>query len=395
MKLTVCIPTHNSARFLSKTLGSILGQTFRDFECLVVDDCSADETVALARSVNDDRVRVFPNPERLGFAGNCRRCLQLARGEYLCVFGHDDLMHPDNLERKVAVLDSDRAVAMVHSAAGVVVDDGAAGAPVGFADGAEDYVATGEDFFQRLLFDGNCVCASSVVSRRETLRSAGGFGSDLVFTCDYEAWMRLAVVGRVAYLARPLLDYRWHAGNLTQTFPLARRMDELHDARRRAVTYFRQVTGRSSEADVLDHAVSAITRAQRWAAELAEGKAWLEQHYANLEKGAQASEEAKAWLEDQRGRWERRALADEDVIRDLQGSVRDLERVRQQLKASLDTAEAGHAQLAQHIAALEQRVFTSNATLRDLQSKLAALEASRWVRLGRRLKRLVPGRAAA
>src|SRR4051812_45626308 len=88
--ITVLLPTYNDARFLSATIGSILNQTFGDFELLVVDDGSTDETRGLLDRVSDPRVRVLRNPTNCGLTFSLNRGLDAARGRYVARMDADD-----------------------------------------------------------------------------------------------------------------------------------------------------------------------------------------------------------------------------------------------------------------------------------------------------------------
>ena len=103
-ELTVAIPTFNGGKYLEQALRSVLSQDGLDLEILVVDDASSDESVAIARSFTDPGLRVLTNPRRFGLVGNWNRCLDLSRGDYVCVFHQDDLMEPGNLLAKARFL---------------------------------------------------------------------------------------------------------------------------------------------------------------------------------------------------------------------------------------------------------------------------------------------------
>ena len=328
--VSVCLPTYNGAEYVEEALRSILDQTYQDFELLIVDDGSTDNTLEIVQSFSDPRIQLHRNPERLGIPGNWNRCLSLARGEYVCVFHQDDVMQPENLERKVQLLSADETVGFVHSAVETLVDESA---PSSFADwiedATEDTVFDGMEYFRTLLLRGNRVCAPTVMARRRALLEQGGFDRDLGFACDYAMWLRLCLTYRVGFLARPLVRYRWHGGNASHTYQFERGVEEITEAGRRALKLSQdQVT--QSDGLVLGEAFSALTKLRRWIGELERGKAWLEAQQASwrsvaetqtalirelkgwiaeLEKGKTWLEEQqtaqKTWLEEQRNNWEK------------------------------------------------------------------------------------------
>src|SRR5712692_7503316 len=185
VKVSVCIPTYNGAEFVAKAIESVRAQTFADFELLVVDDSSNDATVDIVRSFTDPRIRIDQNEKRLGIPGNWNRCLSLAQGEYICLFHQDDIMLPENLERKAQVLASDATIGFVHSAARMLLEDSAPTALENWIEDADhDFVAEGVPYFRKLFFYGNLICAPAVVARRRCLLDLEGFDEELGFSPD-------------------------------------------------------------------------------------------------------------------------------------------------------------------------------------------------------------------
>jgi glycosyltransferase involved in cell wall biosynthesis len=300
MSVTVCIPSYNGERFIAATLHSILAQTLQDFECVVMDDASTDATVEVVAGVDDPRIRLYRNSERVGVAGNRNRCLALARTPYVYLIDQDDLMHPDNLARKVDVLRGDPAISFVHSTA-EVLEEGKEFPIPNYWSGPADYVADGNTYFRKLLLEGNRVCSCSVASRPELLRAVGGFDQDINFACDYALWMKLCVNRRVAFLCQPLVRYRWHQRNQTHDVSLERQMAEADVARHRALQYYREASGRAEEAQVLEHAWASVR--QRQLMDLLERARHLEGDLAGLR--AQAGELQAALAAYQASRWVR------------------------------------------------------------------------------------------
>jgi GT2 family glycosyltransferase len=432
VNLTICVPTYNGERYLAATLSSILAQTYADFHLLVVDDCSGDATVQVARSFDDPRLRIVVGPQRRGIGGVCNHCLELADTEFVYLIGHDDLMHPENLERKMRLLQSDPAIGMVHSSSDLLVEEAAPPPPTPYK-GPEDYVAEGRPYLRRLLLEGNHICASSVLARRKAMLDAGGFDEELNYACDYEMWMKLCVLGRVGFLCQPLVQYRWHGHNVSHNYQYEKRLEEIYLAGQRALRFARQNAGWAEEAEVLDAALTAVTRANRCAAAVEGGKAWLleqcgswqrlahhlEQQCSALQRGAAALEEGKAWLVEQLGNWQRHAAGLAEQYAALQRSAAKLEEGKtwlagqvanwQQRAAGLEEANTRlqqEANAARRLAEERERIVrqlherlprseapTPAAPAQDPEGEVAALraalgayESSFWMRLGLRLK---------
>src|ERR1700730_17966377 len=103
--VSICIPTYNGSTYLPACLDSALSQTYSDFELLIVDDCSSDDSVDIAKAYakRDSRIQVFVNDHNLGLVGNWNRSVQLSRGEWVKFIFQDDLIRPECLGRMLSV----------------------------------------------------------------------------------------------------------------------------------------------------------------------------------------------------------------------------------------------------------------------------------------------------
>ena len=238
-RLSVCIPFYNGNKYLAETIQSVLHQSYRDFELLVVNDCSEqDPAPALAR-FKDARMKLHRNKVRLGLAGNWNRCVELARGEMICVFHQDDVMRPDNLRRKVEMLDRHVGAGLVYSDARVVEADLSVRHDGWFTptDPAVEGLIPGREFFAKLIAGNNLVCCPSVMIRRKCFDQLGQFDPQLPYTTDWEMWLRVALHFDVAYLPEPLLDYRVHETNETHRFKGPKEMEEIYRAKKLAMAH--------------------------------------------------------------------------------------------------------------------------------------------------------------
>jgi glycosyltransferase involved in cell wall biosynthesis len=123
-KVTVLIAVYNGERFLREALDSVLAQTFTDFELLVVNDGSTDETVTILESYSDQRIRVITNRRNIRVVGSLRRGLNYARGEYIARIDAEDIALPERLEKQVRYLDFHPEVGMVSSRCLAIDEDG-------------------------------------------------------------------------------------------------------------------------------------------------------------------------------------------------------------------------------------------------------------------------------
>src|SRR3954466_6893882 len=126
-KVSVCIDSYNYGRFLPEAIDSVLRQTFQDFEIVISDDRSTDDSFEIARRYGekDSRIRATQTSQNLGMIKNRNAGLALARGDYVKTLHADDfLCTTDALEKMVAVLDGNRAVSLVAAARQIVTEVG-------------------------------------------------------------------------------------------------------------------------------------------------------------------------------------------------------------------------------------------------------------------------------
>jgi len=294
-RISVCIPTYNGAAYLAEAIGSVLNQTLSDFELIIVDDCSTDGTDVVAQSFTDKRIKHFKNPVRLGLVGNWNRCIELARGQYICVFHQDDIMMSENLEEKIQLLDKSPTIGMVHSNVRQISTTGELISEYWYfrPEPEENSVHEGLDYLKRLLTGNNIVCCPSAVVRREAFDTLGGFDGRLLFTADWEMWMRIAAFFDVGYLVKPLVSYRRHEANETWKFLGAK---ELEHAYRAKMLALEKLGGRISDAETLRTQISrecrsrALERAMECQRVDDSEEAW---RYLNIAKEAAPTEPAR------------------------------------------------------------------------------------------------------
>lgn len=254
-KVSVCVPTYNRAAYLAQCLESILRQTFTDFELIVVDNASTDETPAAVAGFADPRLRYYRNPTNIGQIPNVNRGLALASGEYVCICHDDDLYAPDILRREVEVLSDHPDVVLVHTAVWLMSDvESFRGI---HRVNRRDYVLKGREAFLRYLAHGHDIVFSTVMVRRACYRRTGGFNPNYL-CADFEMWLKLALQGDIAYLAEPLAGYRLHASSVTSGMGATRWFGEYFEIFDRAVE-----TGRAGIPNLPNLSESLRARARR------------------------------------------------------------------------------------------------------------------------------------
>jgi glycosyltransferase involved in cell wall biosynthesis len=206
-KVSVIVPTYNAARFINQTLEALLHQTFRDFEVLVIDDGSQDQTAELVQSYGPP-VSYIRQPH--GGVSSARNTgLSRAIGQYIAFHDADDLWEPRKLEQQVAVLESRPSVGLCFTSM-LVVDLDLRPLKVIHARGYAD-------FCEALLLYGSVVsgsCSSAMV-RREVVEMVGGFDPELSLCADWDYWLRLSLLTEFAPITEPLMKYRMWDGSMS------------------------------------------------------------------------------------------------------------------------------------------------------------------------------------
>lgn len=219
-RVSVCIPTYNGAAYLRSAIQSVLAQTFTDFELVIIDDNSSDNTEAITQSFADPRVRFTKNVQRQGLAGNWNRCIEEASGELVCIFHQDDVMMPDNLAEKVRAFEAHPSVGLVYSSVHQIgANDELYSEWWYFKPEPDEHgFHKGRDYFAKLIKGVNVICCPSVMVRKECYDRLGKFDARLPFTADWEMWLRLMLFYDVVYLTQPLIKYRRHPAMETFNF---------------------------------------------------------------------------------------------------------------------------------------------------------------------------------
>lgn len=213
-KVSVCIPSYNHARYIGSSIESVLSQTFSDFELVIVDNCSEDDTEEVIRGHRDPRIRFSKNERNLGLVRNWNRCLALARGDYVVILPADDLLLPRMLERAVPLLDAHPTVAFTYGSYHLIDENGQIIKTN--MQWKEDRIMTGLDMIRNTLFEVGFARGPSVVMRRECYTKLGGFDEKYEFVIDWDLYARLARLYDVGYIAEPVACFRYeHPGGVT------------------------------------------------------------------------------------------------------------------------------------------------------------------------------------
>ena len=214
-KVTFIVPCYRLAHLLPECVNSILAQTYKDFEVLIMDDCSPDDTPEVARSFNDPRVKHVRNEPNLGHLANYNKGIELSQGDYIWLISADDRLRvPYVLERYVEILDHNANVGFVFCPAIGLQNERETGQVAWTANGGRDALWKGRAFAKRLIH-GNSVAAPAALVRSSCYRDVTLFPLDLPYAGDWYLWCMFSFYHDVAYLAEPMVNYRLHELSMT------------------------------------------------------------------------------------------------------------------------------------------------------------------------------------
>jgi glycosyltransferase involved in cell wall biosynthesis len=199
-KVSVVMPTYNAATYVDQAVQSVLNQTFRDFEFIIVDDGSLDGTSSILDKYQelDGRVRVH-HQENEGMIPALNRGCRLARGQYIARMDADDVSFPQRLEKQVEYIETHRDIGVLG--AWIAIEKN------GIANG-NWCPPTNSKLLKWTLFFGVCVAHPSVLMRREVIHRLNFYSPDAVHAEDVDLWLRASAITEFGNVPEVLLQYR-------------------------------------------------------------------------------------------------------------------------------------------------------------------------------------------
>jgi hypothetical protein len=208
--VTVLMAVYNAASYLAAAIDSILNQTFQDFEFIIVDDHSTDESWKILTSYKDPRIHLIQNPANLKAAAARNRGLAIARGDYIAPMDADDIALPHRLAVETAFLDEHPAIGLIGGNYHMINSEGSVIRRSVLDVPRSHHEATWQSFWT------NPFAHSSVMCRTNLMRVCGGYPEDHHYgTEDYALWLKIASQTQTVVLDEPLLLYRIHNTNLS------------------------------------------------------------------------------------------------------------------------------------------------------------------------------------
>lgn len=198
--VSVVIPVYNGATTVKQTIESVLGQTYQDFEIIVINDGSQDETLAVISSIQDKRIKVF-SYSNAGLSASRNRGFARACGEFIAFLDADDLWTSDKLELQLKALEQNPQAFVAYSWTDHIDESGKFLRPA-------SYTSENGNIYERLLIGNFLACGSNTLIRTQALKEVGGFDESLNSAEDWDMWLRLAARYEFVVVPRPQVLYR-------------------------------------------------------------------------------------------------------------------------------------------------------------------------------------------
>lgn len=214
--ISVVIPLYNKENAIRVTLESVLAQSYTDYEVIIVDDGSTDNSAAVAANLKDPRVRIIQKDN--GGVSSARNAgIKAAKSEYIAFLDADDLWDKEYLAEQLRMIADFPDAAMwginfAETREGKQVRR----VPTALPDGYRGYV---ENYFQMRGRVSDLFCSSSVVIRREVFEKVGLFDERIKYSEDCDMWWRIIATHKVAFYDQYLVFYRWDAENRAMKKP--------------------------------------------------------------------------------------------------------------------------------------------------------------------------------
>lgn len=219
-KISIILPNYNSEKYLKETIESVLNQTYRDFEFIIVDDASTDKSMDIIRSFQDSRIKYIQSDRNRQVAYTANIGMEMAEGEYIARIDSDDIWDEKKLEIQLKFMEENMNIAACFSRVDIIDEN---------SENANEKYQVIYDMFEKaknrsqkewleiFLTEGNCLCHSSALMRKEFFEDIGGFYNlAYVGAEDYELWVRMIIRHPIYILDDRLVKYRWEEHSATK-----------------------------------------------------------------------------------------------------------------------------------------------------------------------------------
>jgi glycosyltransferase involved in cell wall biosynthesis len=225
-KVSILLPSYNYEKYIKEAIDSVLKQTYKNWELIIIDDGSSDNSVNIIKSYKDKRI-IFHTQKNQGVTKTLNRALDISSGDYICFLDADDVYHPEKLEKQVEMMKS--GYDMVTTQVEAINDEGEPSNDKFFNlwwNTFNPKIVFGKNI-EFNFFNGNYLCKSALMLKRELFDKYGKFNTKLITAYDLELWLKMLPHIKINRCEHVLTYYRWHGLNETSTNTLRMRIELL------------------------------------------------------------------------------------------------------------------------------------------------------------------------
>lgn len=209
-QVSVVIPSYNHEKFVEQTIDSVLNQTFQDFEIIITDDGSSDNTVKKIRKYDDPRIQLYVFKRNKGACEALNNCIRKSKGKYVAYISSDDVWEKNKLEKQLKFIERNQNYSVVFSKAKIINEKNEL-----ISDDKHPYFSifdqqnrTREEWLRYFFFNGNCICHPSILIKKSVYDEIGLYNERLANIPDMEMWIRICMKHEIHIMDQKLIRFR-------------------------------------------------------------------------------------------------------------------------------------------------------------------------------------------
>ncbi len=207
--ITVLMPVYNAEKHIEETIKSILNQTYKEFELLLIDDGCTDNTIKIIKKNRDERIKIIKNEKNIGLTKSLNKGIRLAKGKYIARMDSDDIMFKNRLKKQIEVLEKEKEIALVGSRAIFFYDD------LKFIKKKSKKFKSQSEIRTELLFSNPIIHPSVMIRKSVLLKNNIFYDEALTNSQDHGLWVDLLLDNSFFILNETLINYRITATGVT------------------------------------------------------------------------------------------------------------------------------------------------------------------------------------
>jgi glycosyltransferase involved in cell wall biosynthesis len=212
-KISVCIPVYNCEQYVSQAIDSVLTQTYTDFELLILDNKSTDNTLNIVKKYTDTRIRIIENDVNIGFEANWNKCLKEAKCEYIKLLCADDILLPMCLEKQIEVFENEKNKhknILIVASGRYVIDANSKILMKRYWHFRGDTFVNGIKMVKKSIRFGTNIIGEpgAVLFKKEILNKTGGFDGTFLYVIDFSLWVKILKYGNIYLIKDPYFLFR-------------------------------------------------------------------------------------------------------------------------------------------------------------------------------------------